>query len=263
MGIHLDFAGSGRRVLDGCSPLHGAGGGWVRRPFGHYVADCGSPAALGASPFSACHQRLSFRALGTSRHHSAPRKPVSARVVSTHPAFSTVFAFVFFSLGRYNRTLSFQGPEAAHGPDVFCMVALVRLLTGQIALVRLLTGHDSRAIKRSYYGDSPRLCREKHESLTCEWFSLPSVPSDFPQEGGLCWTPAWTACWSDRESDCVSSRCDVESVQQAAGPSLHRATRRRLDAVSTGQRRTEPLPAGCGPTGRPAALRLRVRRAPC
>ena len=51
--------------------------------------------------------RLSFRALGTIRHHSAPRKPVSARVVSTHPAFSTVFAFVFFSLGRYNRTLSF------------------------------------------------------------------------------------------------------------------------------------------------------------
>ena len=95
------------RVLDGCSPLHGAGGGWVRRPFRHYVADCGSPAALGASPFSACHQRLSFRALGTIRHHSAPRKPVSARVVSTHPAFSTVFAFVFFSLGRYNRTLSF------------------------------------------------------------------------------------------------------------------------------------------------------------
>ena len=69
----------------------------VRRSFRHYVADCGSPAALGASPFSACHQKFRFRCLGTIRHHSAPWKPVSARVVSTHPAFSLVFAFVFFS----------------------------------------------------------------------------------------------------------------------------------------------------------------------
>ena len=76
------------------------------RPWGA-VASCSWARPVGASPFSACHQRLSFRALGTIRHHSAPRKPVSARVVSTHPAFSTVFAFVFFSLGRHNRTLSF------------------------------------------------------------------------------------------------------------------------------------------------------------
>ena len=91
-----------------------------------------------ASPFSACHQRLSFRALGTIRHHSAPRKPVSARVVSTHPAFSAVFAFVFFS--RWDgpshapeRWLSFGG--ACKVSQVTALVIVRILVVGSLNLV--------------------------------------------------------------------------------------------------------------------------------